>query len=299
MPSAADKYQPASFNGYTFPVEHISIVGGLRDHVHEYPHSDGGAAEKLGRKLYTIKMRANFQDKFKRYPHLYPDTLNFLYSSFESGLSADLVIPTVGTLTAYAVNWTRDWEAKIRSGEKTDFEFREDLAQAFLVTELTNPSTASMKDKSSAFAAYVDAATLSPNSKNIFDQVRDGAAAVFAVFDTTAAFGNLVEAKLRGLEQIIQTADRLPETQSAANAGLANALHDLWAATRVLFNDLQGKAGGGLETYLTPMTMPVSQISKAIFGDGTHAVDIMQLNALVDPFRVLANTTIRYYPVTA
>src|SRR5438445_210139 len=88
-------------------------------------------------------------------------------------------------------------------------------------------------------------------------------------------FGNLVEAKLLGLDAIIQQADRLATTQSAEGASVANALHDLWADTRRLMNDIQNKQSGGLLTYLTPMQMNVSQISTAIYGDATHGVDIM------------------------
>src|SRR5438105_4964362 len=153
MPVYFDTLQRASFGGAEFPVESVSIVGGLRDHIHEYPHSQGGAPEKMGRKLYTIRMKAVFQTKFKLYPGLYPNTLNFLRKMFEEQSSADLVVPTIGTMTAYCRNWTQEMEWRIRNGEKADFEFVEDLAQDFLVTDLTGPAPLSTAMTSTLAAA--------------------------------------------------------------------------------------------------------------------------------------------------
>lgn len=297
--SEFDRLPMASFNDAPFPVESVDIVGGLRDHVHEYPHADGGAPEKLGRKLYTIRMRANFQTRFALYPGLYPNTLNFLFKQFEAGTTGALVVPTLGTISAYCRNWSKQMQAAIRSGEKADFEFVEDLAQDFLVTSLVNPAPLSLA-MTSTLAAQLDLLKPAESALNLYDQIIQSAEAILAVFDQAAVAGNLIEAKLRGLEQLIQQADALPSTQSAAGAGVASALHDLWAAERQMLNDLQNKQNGGLQAYVTPMMMSVQQISAAVYdGDASHGIDIMSLNPLEDPFRVPANSQIRYYPEVA
>jgi len=241
-------------------------------------------------------MRAVFLTRLPRYPGLYPNTLNFLRKQFEAGTTGDLVIPTLGTISAYAPSWTQEMDAKIRNGEKADFTFREDMAQDFLVTDLTNPAPLSTS-MTSALAAAMAEQTLDPNAQTLLDSILAAGEAVIAVFDQAAMFGNLIEAKLLSLEQLMQQADRLDITQSAEGASIAAALHDLWAAERQMLNDLNNQQGGGLSTFLTPMTMSVQQISARLYnGDSSHGVDIMQLNSMQDPFAVPANSIIRYYP---
>ncbi len=41
--------------------------------------------------------------------------------------------------------------------------------------------------------------------------------------------------------------------------------------------------------------MRINEISAAIYGDATHVDELLQLNALSDPFDVKAGTRIRYY----
>ena len=123
---AFDTLQRASFQGIEFPITSMTLKGGIRDHIHEYPHAAGGAPEKLGRKLYEVSMQANFQSTFRAYPRLWPSALSKLRKIFEQQTTGDLVIPTIGTIQAYARNWTQQMEAKIRSGETATFEFVED-----------------------------------------------------------------------------------------------------------------------------------------------------------------------------
>lgn len=302
MPSAFDSLKRASFDGNEFPYDSLETVGGIRDHVHEYPHADGGAPEKLGRKLYTWKFRANFHATFQSYPNLWPGTINTLIGLFESSRTKQLVVPTRGKFDAYCVNWSIHTENRIRSGEKADIEFREDLAQTFLTASLTvTTALTALGPSASLLAAQLDAqrAGMSANDQSLFDKVKNAATAVFAVADGAALYGNQLESKLRSLDQIIQQADRLPVTLSATGANLADALRQVWADTRKLLNDLQGKEGGGLQSFTVPVTMSVAQVSAAIFGgDATHGQDLMQLNALTDGYRVQAGTVIRYYPAS-
>src|SRR5262249_28189814 len=128
-----DQLQRASFDGVPFPVESVDVTSDLRHHVHEYPHTAGGDPEKLGRSLYRIQMLGNFQATFRAYPKLWPEALTKLRKTFEAEKTADLVIPTIGTIKAFITKWRQRSTAKIRSGEKVEIEFLEDQASAFLV----------------------------------------------------------------------------------------------------------------------------------------------------------------------
>jgi len=63
MPNAFENLRKTAFDGIEFPIESIKVKGGLRFHVHEYPHVPGGDAEKLGRRLYEIEIVGNFELK--------------------------------------------------------------------------------------------------------------------------------------------------------------------------------------------------------------------------------------------
>ena len=84
-----DNLERASFAGYAFPVSDVEVTGGLRDHVHEYPHSPGGAPEKLGRKLYEFSFTSPMLAGFPRYPKLWPETAASLRIVFEGGAVLD------------------------------------------------------------------------------------------------------------------------------------------------------------------------------------------------------------------
>ncbi len=85
------------FGDIKFPGEthHVSLV--LRHHVHEYPHSPGGNVEKLGRSLYKVTVRGNFQATFPAFPDLYPNGMNTLRGYAEQMQTLTFVHPTIGS----------------------------------------------------------------------------------------------------------------------------------------------------------------------------------------------------------
>jgi len=96
-PPPFDQFQPFSFAKIPFPYETYSVTGGIRKHKHEYPHSDGGAVEKLGRELYEIHVSVNFTAGLVKQP--YEELLNSLAalrSTFEEQTTDALVIPHIG-----------------------------------------------------------------------------------------------------------------------------------------------------------------------------------------------------------
>jgi prophage DNA circulation protein len=302
MPSAADKNPPASFDGVIYPIESQKIKGGIRHHVHEYPHNPGGAPEKLGRSLYKVTHVANFQDKFRKFPGLYPQALNTLRFAWESQKSAILSVPGLGTIQAFATNWDRDWTAKIRSGEKVTIEYLEDTSSAAVLEELTDPSPKSLDNRAAELArqlALVKADLFGKREQSLLqsiqsavNNVRDTVSQIAAVRDQADMYSGFLEAKLLEVARLCNTiSDSL---RAPKYYPLIDAAHEIWSASLGRIADLDNKRVE-LSEWVVPTTMAVTQVSSAIFGDTTHTEDILALNPIEDTLAVRAGTTIRYY----
>lgn len=115
----------------------VQVAGQMRDGVHEFPHTPGGDPELLGRRLYVIRMISSFQTTFRKYPDLWPNGLANLFRMFEAGEVKDLVVPTLGTIKAYCVDWNKTAEARVLSGESAEFTFRENMGDLLLKASIT------------------------------------------------------------------------------------------------------------------------------------------------------------------
>lgn len=288
------KLKKASFMGYPFPVTTVSVQGGIRDHIHEYPHADGGAPEKLGRRVYTIKMSALFFTNGKEYPHLWPTTLNYLRTYWERSTTGPLVIPTIGTIQAYCRNWVTEQTSKVLSGETADLEFVEDQGSQALVEALVTARPTFVE----TFGRYNAAMLLAEFSKeadiSIFDAVSNAVNGLLSIGDTIEAAGNLVSAKLMALIDMCAAADGTVSARNPMNYPLVKALHEIWDAA----NDSNGvlfKQQAEMRTYVTDSLMSINMVSSAVYnGDSSRGIDLMQMNAIEDPFRIRAGTRINY-----
>jgi len=297
--SARDKEQGWSFAGIKFPAERWDIKGVLRDHVHEYWKTPGGDPEKGGVRLYEISVTANFQDRFKKYPDLYPNQLDKLLRLFEQGTTDDLVVPFRGTLKAYAVNWTESATARVRSGEMVSILFRQDQNEPFTI-ELSSTTPKSVATGASSLAAVLDqqALDLPKTDQNLFDQIQAVANSVIAISDTSTLYGQLVGAKVLQLASLLDQADRLASMQSAAAQPVVEALHELWASAQNIAADVQGKRKT-LQSWIVVATMSIQQVSQAIYGDSGHVDELLSLNSgLRDPYRIAAGDVLVYYPAS-
>lgn len=289
------KLKKASFMGYPFPVTEVSVQGSIRDHIHEYPHANGGAPEKMGRRVYIIKMHALFFTNGKDYPNLWPTTLNYLRIYWERSTTGPLVIPTIGTIQAYCRNWNTVQTSKVLSGEVADLEFVEDQGSAELVAALITATPTFVEVFGRYNAAMLLAEFAKPADISLFDAVANAVNGVLAYDDTVAAAGNLISAKLLAVADMCSLAEHSVTAQNPMNHPLIDALLQIWdtaeTASQTFF-----KNQADLGTYVVPSgPMSVSAISAAIYrGDATKGVDIMQLNAIDDPFAVRAGTKIRY-----
>jgi hypothetical protein len=284
------------FAGVNIPFQSITVRGGVRDHVHEFPHAAGGAPEKLGRKLYEVEVNARFFSGLVQQQYLWPLQLNQLMKVWERQDTQDLQLPSIGTIKAYCINWTRTLAVSVLNGEDTTLAFREDKSEEFLVEKALQGAVTAIYEKNSALQLKADEIDPKPN---IFDQINAAAGKVKAILDTGDLYGQLLEAKIQTLVQLLEYADRhVQEFNSADNYPALEALQDLWEATADLAEDTFG-LGVALKSWTVPSLMTAAEVSTAIFGDTSHAVDVMNLNALEDPYAIPAGQTIRYYPEAA
>lgn len=305
--SALDKVQGAVFDGITFPIKSLRIEMETRYHEHVYLKTPGAATEKMARGLYRFEMLAAFDTNITTHGKLWPDKLATLRAACESQRTADLIVPTLGTVKAWMPKWAQEVDFRVRSGEVVHLVFLEDASQQSLDLALKQVDRTSMVAKQSALQNR--AAALLPGERvledqrlpdgrkrlDIFTAIQNAVNDVLAIKDQQDAFGNLLAARLEALAQMVRDADKFVKAlEHPSNYGIVDALHDLLDATL----ELAGKNSQRAQVlvYHTQRQMSVSQISAAIYkGDATHAVEIMQNNALEDPLAVPAGTGIFYF----
>lgn len=282
------------FAGVRIPYESIRVRGGIRRVQHEFPHAAGAAVEKLGRKPYEIEISAKFLSGLltKGLEYLWPRQLNELMRSFEAETTQDLQLPNIGTIRAYCVNWDRLLEVKLLSGEAATLSFEEDMADQFLVEKVLTGNVRGITELNGAL--QLEGAAITPKP-SIFDTIDSAVNAVRAVLDTGDLYGQLLEAKVQTLLNIMADADRRwNEFNDPENVAALELLHQIWEATVKLAEDLF-QTDAPLLHYTVPREMTTADVSVALYGDTAHAVDILQLNGLEDPYAIQAGTDIRYY----
>jgi prophage DNA circulation protein len=281
----------ASFQALEFPVVSVRVRGGIRDHLHEFPHLPAAANEKLGRKPYEIEMVADFQTTFAKWPGLWPKRLADLRDLFEAEASDWLVIPSIGKMWCYCRDWDQDMDAKVLSGERATFKFVEDSQDQFAIQDLVKVNVQSLPSNGARFALL--ASGLSPKP-SIFDDVLDAVNSVMAVVDQANAYGGLVESKILALSALCKEADQRIELQSPSNHAILDALHDLWSSANTLLTDTQ-QTGGKLVPFRVPVTMSVSDIAALVYKDASRAVEILNLNPIDDAFAIPGGTMLKIY----
>lgn len=320
-----DHVQTCSFAGVLIPVDMIEVVGGLRDHIHEPPHADGGIPEKLGRKLYVIHVHGIFDEGISgyvpggKYDDNYPDSMWKLRTVMESGLTDDLVLPNLGTIKAYARNWPQKWSAERRSGEDANYEFVEDpqVSLAVGVFNLdTVPDTQAMfvqldhfnvlaqssadrltaAKQSRVPGTALDLSQVSNVDTTLFSSIANVFNEVITLRDQEGLLATLLEEKVAALTQY---ADRLTQAvTSPFDIRMLYALQDMMASARSFQSNAQNSIAP-IKTWTVTKTMPATDISTAIFGDTTHVMDILNMNPIENAYRVRAGTKIRYIDSSA
>lgn len=311
-----DNLTKASFAGFVFPVSEVTLTGGLRDHVHEYPHSPGGAPEKLGRKLYEIRMRCPFQQGLRGYPDLFPATLQSLRIIYEGGRSFDLEIPTVGTITAYCTAWVETaTPQKNRMGVEVELTFREDQSEQFLVDKLVTATVGNYRGAVFAYnqaladqrarAAEAQAALDQPDflmleeipleELVLFDQVSTIGAELLDAIGTGLGFGIAIAEIALGLVSLCAEIEATSTAlQDVTRFPLLDALQDVWLMAQQVAQQAT-RVNVRRVDYPVPQVMSISDVSRAIYGSNDHAIDLMAGNAIPNPFAIPAGFVIKAY----
>lgn len=297
-PSIWDTFPKATFMGIPFPIESSSIDGGMRDHVHEYPHTPGGAPEKLGRRLYTFKCLANFDTNFEAYPGLYPNDLGTLIAAFESGTTGDLRFPQMRTtVPCYALNWNRQMTAKIRSGEKIDLTFREDASADFLFADLVSDGTDAIEYAATSIPASITGLNLSTPTLSLFDSLTTAVNFLLSFKDQAILYDARLGAAVAQVQNLCGQIDGQNDMQTVASYQAVENLHEVWAAAQKMSQDLLA-TGVPLLTYINPTTQGVNGIAIQLYGDTSRVGDLLSLNPFTNNAQVKAGTPVLYYPAS-
>lgn len=306
MPAAFDTLKPMSFSGIQFPFKSYKIKGAIRKHVHEYPHSPGGALEKLGRSLYEIMVSVDFVAGYShpKYRQMFTD-LGVLRGLFEDQVTENFVIPHIGTIKACADEWTEDVVNTNRNTVKAELKFIEDQSSAFLVLETLQVSSNALGDKFDDFTIKRTQAFSKPQmaligaepmpESSIWSKIDNAANALLSIKDQADLYGSLVVSKIDGLAGLLREADtQVQALNEPPYWELREALHELWAATQQLGRDIQNR-DEYLKEFTVPITMSIGQAAAAIYGDSSKAVEVLQLNVIRDPHAIPAGTVLKYY----
>lgn len=315
-PAAFDALQKAEFAGFSFPTSEIKASCKMRDHVHVYPHSPGGAPEKLGRDLYEFRFRCPFKQGFKKYPNLWPETLASLRIIFEGGRSFDLVVPTIGTITAYCTSWEEVANPqKDRNGVDVDLVFREDQSEMFLVDKLVTKTVTNYQGAVQAYKTALNdqkgrkanalASLDNPDALmmtgipvdelSALDEVLEVAEQVLGAVLTGVAFGLAIAELAAGLVALCRQVDAVSiALQDPTRSALVDALHGIWIAAQQIQQQATTTNVKRID-YEVPQLMSVADISRAIWGDSSHAMELLQGNNLPNPFAVKAGTSVKAY----
>jgi hypothetical protein len=289
-----DDLKPASFVGIEFPWTSRKIHGGLRDHVHEFPHSPGGSPELMGRKLYEIEFEAPFLSKLvsPKWRDLWPVRLKALREKFDVQTRGPLHVPGIGTINAYCYDWGQEATSKIRSGELVSFKFREDQSEEFLVSELIKTSPSGIL---SQFKKIIDETEALGEDPSAFDQLSAAVDDVLAIRDTAILYSSLVESKISYLTYVCSEADRTIDMfKDPSSWRILEALKELWRSSIELASNFSQQVAP-LQKYTLPVEMTITDVSIALYQNAERGMDILKLNAVEDALAIPAGTQLRYY----
>lgn len=319
----------AGFDGINFPVTSYEVVGGIRDHIHSYPHSPGGAVEKLGRELYRIRMSAIFDQRVTGYgDNLWPGDKSDLFDRFEQEVTSALMIPTIGEIQAYCKSWTERAQSTRQSGVEVEMEFVEDQSQAFLVNGLVQVTSSTLKSAGEEFDAQfqplLDGGTVSATAPTrivpppagttprattfagaytqlrqtdvaALTKIRQAYQTAITVIEKPSRFADQV---LRAAESLItlcqQNYDRIRVLKNPIMWERAYAYKRVWGAAVKLRDDLNRQSPRIL-IYVAPLNTSIGAVSRSIYGDSSYASQIMQLNAIPNPLAIPKGAQLRYY----
>lgn len=293
MSDVATQLQRAAFDGIEFACSAYRIIGGLRDHVHEYIHRPGGHPEKLGRKLYVIEMDCVFSTNTPLYPDAWPADLSDLRDRFEREVTSSLVVPSIGTIQAYCFDWPMEFDfARRRDGETAKFSFREDADNELLIESIVQVEWSSIDPQARSLSALLEETDIEPD---LFKSLFKLSADIQGLKGSVELQGEIMADKVNALIVETQRLDEeVKELADPTNFKIAEALIDLGYTAIRIQKDLL-KLALPIVPYVVPQTMTIMDISTAIYGNVDRTWDILKMNAISDAFDIRQGTLLRVY----
>lgn len=286
----------AAFSGVEFPVKGYRVRGGIRYHVHEYPHTPAGVVEKLGRKLYQADFDSAFHTTFPAWPGIWPGRLALLRSLFEAETTAELVIPSIGPMRAVCIDWDQSFESRVLTGEEAKFSFLEDQESAFAFNRLFKSGAASITRYAEQFdtaAALYEFRNPGSFPKSLIDQVLDLADLALAALDQPGLYSDLVQRRFGALARLCSEFDSRVEAFNDPRAyPVLEAMKGVWSVA--LENSGQDQPALVFGRWTVRLTTPITTIAGDIYGDTSRATELLQLNPIEDAFAVPAGSELRY-----
>ena len=298
--AAFDGLQPLTFGTKRIPFKEYEVTFAGRSHIHEYPHADGGAPEKLGRKLLLVHVEGRIDAALvgAEYTDNWPTTAEYLRYKAQTQATEDLTIPTIGTFPAFIhESYKEKRKATDVSGFDISIDFVEDSSDSFVASQVAKLNTDAMAVALSNYELQLikNQLTMTSDEVGLFDLIMGLASDIQGLRDQFQLYSSLVQAKFASLFNAIQQADATAKwLTKPENITGYDAFLELWSSVVTAYQDSLQK-GAQLRVYTTPRTETLQQVSVDIFGDSSHAEDLLGLNSLTDPFNIPAATRIRYY----
>jgi hypothetical protein len=294
-----DSLQPLAFGNFRIPFKKYKITFEGRHYVHEYPHAQGGAPEKLGRKCLAFHVDGKIDSALigAKYQGNWPDTANFLRFMAQSQDTDTLTIPTVGMIPAFIVLYTEDRDNSQLSGFDISIDFLEDPTEAFVANQIASMNTNAIQSAMSDYALQLlkNTLTMTNDEVNLFDAIFGLVSDLEGLQDQIQLYSALAEAKFSSLFSAFQRADATARWLNRPENVLGyGAFLDLWQAVTLAYEDKNQK-GAKLLVFTTTRDETLTQVSIDIFRNGGHTQDLLGLNAITDPFNIPASSKIRYY----
>ena len=299
-----DALQPLKFGTKIIPFKQYEIIFAGRSHIHEYPHADGGAPEKLGRKLLVVHVEGRIDaalvgDKWK---DNWPNTAEYLRFKAQTQATEDLTVPTVGTFPAYIHDsYKESRKASDLSGFDISIDFIEDSSDSFIASQVARLNTNALDAALTNYQLQVirNQLTMKPHEVGLFDAINQLASGLQGIRDQFQLYSALVDAKFASLFNAIYQADaNIKWLTRPENVLGLDAFNALWEGVRKAYEDKNQK-GAQLRLYTTLRDETLQEVSIDIYGNTGHAEDLLGLNPITDPFLIKAGTGVRYYPLVA
>lgn len=301
-----DTLPECSFEGVEFPVESFVVEGG-NDAVDHVAYLRRGAdIEPTGLRAYSGSFEVplvDTQELVRRYGNLSEAKRFELISLFETTPIGSLIHPTKGQFRALIADWKESARGDERNGTRFTVLWREHNAEAGQLVSDTSGAPIDAPSTVAARAAAVDAAAVS------LAEARGAGLSGFVLVVPTITEGlTLLDGAPLGFAATASLLAKMTQTVVGnlllpALAPLdAHALNVALLGLRASLLELRSRFVPSTSTirYFVPkVTMSVSDIAFAVYGDASLTAALYAANAFPDPLFVEAGTRITVIPASS